>query len=570
MRWRIVVDGLVILVGLGALGWLYGQSYTLDLDRHLALTGLFQELQTADTRWNEAVMRTRYSLFVDDEPIDQGHRALVALEAKLAQQLALGWQGGSLSRALAAYREAFQAKADLVEDFQGGAALLRDALAQLPKTVARAKSRLQGQDAQGAVQTTLDALQVALLSYGASLDPAQGDAARQHTATLRAQQTRLKAASQDAIASVANYAGVVLSLVPAVNAQVEAIGSAPTTTNLARLFAEYYALHRLDLAATEDQQWLLLALSTALLGYLILVGLRLNRSYRSLDCANTQLTKAKESLEQRVADRTRELRDSQAQLIQAEKMASLGQMVAGVTHEINTPLAYVRSNTALVLEQWPALAEFLDQTLESRDKGLAQRARQLKDEGVWDDIAELLSVNLAGLDRLGEMVKNLKNFSRLDRQQAEDFDLNQGLDQALTIANYLLKNRVTVVRDYHALPPVKCIPSKLNQVFLNLVVNAAQAIEGQGTLVLRSRIQDDTVTLFVEDDGQGIPEDLQGKIFDPFFTTKPVGEGTGLGLAIAYQVVKEHGGRIEVSSAVGVGTCFIIALPVAGVRKDAA
>jgi len=282
-----------------------------------------------------------------------------------------------------------------------------------------------------------------------------------------------------------------------------------------------------------------------------------------------------------------ELEHSQTQLVQSEKMSSLGQMVAGVTHEINTPLAYTRSNTVLVERQLSQLnevvmacaqqADFLlsdqavdeDQLVEQISR-VALLAQELRRDKIIDEMHELLLNNISGLDQITELVSNLKNFSRLDRQKIDSVDLNAGLDSVLIIARNELKYKVDVVKDYNKLPSVRCSPSQINQVFLNLVVNAAQSIEQQGTITLRTRAEyeHERVRIEIEDTGSGIPAHVMSRIFDPFFTTKDVGEGTGLGLSIAYRIVQQHGGTIKVESKPKHGTKFVITLPIASQLQD--
>ena len=272
----------------------------------------------------------------------------------------------------------------------------------------------------------------------------------------------------------------------------------------------------------------------------------------------------------------RELKASQAHLVQSEKMASLGQMVAGVAHEINTPLGYVRNNVDLFLERqreqsgmlaaYRQLLELMDapQTDEALLMSLLGEVRELGGQ-IGDDPVEeteaLFADTFYGIDQISELVSGLKNFSRVDQAMADNVNINDCIDTTLKIAHNALKHKVTVIKQYGELPPVRCMPSKLNQVFLNLVTNAAQAIETEGKLLLKTYTEDGHLHVVVEDTGKGIPDDVLPRIFDPFFTTKPVGHGTGLGLAISYQIIKEHGGIIRVASKAGVGTRFVIRLP---------
>jgi signal transduction histidine kinase len=273
-----------------------------------------------------------------------------------------------------------------------------------------------------------------------------------------------------------------------------------------------------------------------------------------------------------------QLKTSQRQLVQSEKMASLGQMVAGVAHEINTPLGYVRNNVEMVRDVFAQLCRSLAEheqlagllTDENADEqalsGHIMRCQaltaDLRDAGLIADTESLFGDTLYGVDTIKELVVNLRNFSRLDQARVDSVSLNDCLDQTLVIAQHLLKDKVQVIKRYADLPPIRCSPSQINQVLLNLIGNAAQAIEhDQGKLLLRTECDGRCVRVHIQDNGKGIaPEHLE-KIFDPFFTTKAVGQGTGLGLSISYQIVQAHGGSIQVVSKIAQGTKFMVSLP---------
>lgn len=280
---------------------------------------------------------------------------------------------------------------------------------------------------------------------------------------------------------------------------------------------------------------------------------------------------------QALARAYRELKSSQAALIQSEKMASLGQMVAGVAHEINTPLGYVRNNVEMLGEFGGQAGELLRQyrhlvqalvAPDSAPEAVADALAAIDQlEGGLDtatlsaDQDTLLGDTLYGLEQISDLVAGLKNFSRLDQAPTDNVSLNDCVESALLIARNTLKARIEVIRQLGDIPLVSCAPSQINQVLLNLFTNAAQAIEGAGRILVRSWAGADAVYVSVQDSGRGMPPDVLQKIFDPFFTTKPVGEGTGLGLSISYKIIQQHGGRIRVASQVGRGTRFVIELP---------
>ncbi len=265
----------------------------------------------------------------------------------------------------------------------------------------------------------------------------------------------------------------------------------------------------------------------------------------------------------------RELQNTQSQLIQSEKMAGLGQLVAGIAHELNNPISFVYANMKELREYSSAITELLKAVTErngQQDAKLAEQLQQLDShydfEFIQKDITNLIDESLEGSQRVRHVVQNLRNFSRLDEAEFKEVDLHEGLDSTLLLLNNEIKDRIEVKQNYGDIPAVYCNPGNINQVFMNVLVNATQAIEGSGSITITTKQVADTVHIAIEDSGKGIPAELHRKIFDPFFTTKPIGDGTGLGLSISYNIVKKHGGDIRVASEAGEGTIFTIILPV--------
>ncbi|WP_267964125.1 nitric oxide-sensing protein NosP [Halomonas sp. MCCC 1A11057] len=263
------------------------------------------------------------------------------------------------------------------------------------------------------------------------------------------------------------------------------------------------------------------------------------------------------------------LEEAHNQLLQSEKLASIGQLAAGVAHEINNPIGFVNSNLNTLRRHINDLLRLID-AYEAVEPSLTAEAAgqiaQLKIElelgYLREDVGALIAESIDGTSRVRRIVQDLRDFSRTGATDWQFADLHQGLESTLNVVANEIKYKATVVREYGQLPAVECVPAQLNQVFLNLLVNAAQAIEEHGTITLRTGCEGDQVWLTFADDGAGIPDELQSRIFDPFFTTKPVGQGTGLGLSLSYGIVQKHGGRIEVDSRPGEGTTFTLWLPV--------
>lgn len=276
-----------------------------------------------------------------------------------------------------------------------------------------------------------------------------------------------------------------------------------------------------------------------------------------LERQNTELAEQKAKLEL-----------LQAQLVQSEKMASLGQLAAGVAHELNNPAGFIYGNMDLMQHSANGLQRLLEtyQELVLPDD-VATRIAQIKNEIHYETLMEEFNSIIAdcseGASRISDVVQNLRLFSRLDEADATSIDLHEGLDSTVRLlSRYYGASGIRLTKDYGELPQVKCFAGQLNQVWMNLLVNAAQAVAQDGEVKIITRVNDDLVTVQVADNGCGIPPTQLGRVFDPFFSTKVVGEGTGLGLSISYGIVERHGGTINVESELGKGTTFSVRLPI--------
>lgn len=278
----------------------------------------------------------------------------------------------------------------------------------------------------------------------------------------------------------------------------------------------------------------------------------------------------------------KKLEEAHNQLLQSEKLASIGQLAAGVAHEINNPIGFVNSNLGTLRDYVSSLLKVVD-GFEAEEAQLRpdtrQRLKALREAVdlayLREDAVTLLEESTEGVRRVRQIVQDLKDFSHVDEAQWMWADLRKGIDSTLNIVNNEIKYIADVVKQYEEMPDIECLPSQLNQVFLNMFVNASHAVAkrpsgGRGVITVRTgRGDEHTVFVEIADNGCGMTPEVMNRIFDPFYTTKPVGQGTGLGLSLAYGIVNKHGGRIDVSSTPGEGTTFRINLPVEQVTAEA-
>lgn len=272
-------------------------------------------------------------------------------------------------------------------------------------------------------------------------------------------------------------------------------------------------------------------------------GLRIGR-------LQEELAKERNDLQQALA----ELKAAEAQLVHSEKMAGLGKLVAGVAHELNNPIGFIYANMGHFVRYIGILKSICENvTLSGEDAEKSAKA--------FVTLDKLISSCSNGSQRIKEIVLGLRTFSRLDEAERKSVSLHEGIDSTLTLLEHLMKDRIVVEKQYGDLPMVECYAGQLNQVFMNMLTNAVDAIEGEGQITIATRVESDGVAISFTDTGAGIAEEAQSQIFDPFFTTKDIGQGTGLGLSISYGIVAKHGGKIKVESVPGKGTTFTIVLP---------
>jgi signal transduction histidine kinase len=410
--------------------------------------------------------------------------------------------------------------------------------------------------------------------------------------TALAEDDRVRSRIPRLIGDFAEAADIVLGQRQSIAVALETLTATGAVSALDGLADAMATVNRLRVTRAERARTLLYACTLVLLAGVAYVAYRLQSSYRALNRSNAELAAMNDSLEERVQTRTEELslayeelKESQVQLVQAEKMSSLGELVAGISHEINTPLWYLTNNATIIDERLQSagrFAEVADAMIEALalgegeprkilSTGLTEMRRLLQD-GLKEDIgeaSELVRDSVEGLEELSELAQSLKDFSRLDRAQTGSFNVNDGLERTLLIVRNKLKDRITVNQELGEVPSINCSPSQVNQVFLNLITNAADAIDGQGEITIRTWGHADGVSVSIADTGCGIAPDDLGKIRDPFYTTKEVGKGTGLGLSIVDRIVSDHGGELDIRSEPGNGTTITVTLPMGGAVHEA-
>ncbi|EGF32792.1 PAS/PAC sensor signal transduction histidine kinase [Oxalobacteraceae bacterium IMCC9480] len=288
----------------------------------------------------------------------------------------------------------------------------------------------------------------------------------------------------------------------------------------------------------------------------------------------TERKKMEEALQKKGDEQQRmieEMQQMQAQLLQSEKMASIGQLAAGIAHEINNPVGFVNSNLGSLRAYVDTLLDVIERydaavattaDMSALKSQLAQIQQEAEVDYLREDAVALVSESLDGLKRVRDIVQSLKDFAHVGESDWQVADLHHGLDSTLMIAANEFKYKASIEKHYGKLPLVMCLASQINQVFMNLIINAAQAITDKGTITIRTGVSDDWVWIEIGDTGKGIAADQINRIFEPFFTTKPIGQGTGLGLSLSYNIVSQHSGRIEVDSQVDLGTRFTVHLPI--------
>ncbi|WP_296915715.1 DAHL domain-containing protein [Polaromonas sp.] len=573
---------------IAVLGFLIVMTRSVGFGANNEIVAALRQLKQIDAEWNVDVLRSKTGLNNSYDPVASPLPLIEALAVQLQNKSeVMGASAESSKRLqplLAAYEKAMGQKIALIENFKSQNAILRNSSRFLPVAAAdlieavRAGSTAPASKAQ--VEESLNTLLTNTMTYALTPETALKERIEAGSRELKQQVQGFPDDVRERADTLAAHVATILKQQQIGNRLLGELAALPVVNAIDALGDAHAQEHEKLLVSQQKYGQVLVAYSVLLLLLIAYIGWRLFKSYRLLNATHAALQKS-----------NAELKESQVYMVQTEKMSALGQMVAGIAHEINTPLAYVKGTIDVLAEQLAPVKELAQRCqqfvsamrlpAQERDNaavklqllGVETVSRNLIEAGVLEDMNTLLKDGVHGIDQISEIVLNLKNFSRLDRARVTEFSLQEGLNSTLLLARNLLKNTVEIRQEHLDVPKIQCSPSQINQVFLNIISNAAQAMADRaekGVITLRTmREGDEMVRVEIQDNGSGIPKDVLPRIFDPFFTTKPIGKGTGMGLSISYKIIQQHGGMILVDSEQGVGTVFSILLPIRALEQSA-
>jgi len=576
MKKYAIILLVLLVVGVGLTYQLLTKGQEIDGSQFDRITSSLRSLQTMDQELVTQINNSRYNAeFNHDVLFDLNYQISESFDASRFEILTDNVDAESeLSTALSRFESQFIERQEQLERYVEVNSLISISLAQIMDSTQTLLNGYLGDQAE-AVNKAVSATnsEIFQLALGGKRSKPRIENQSKAVADITELQFKVPQNATIPLANFKSAAQTIFNNYIEASAGLERLNTYKTDEQLDSIENAFLSHNEATRSISEQARIALLMYVVCLLGAVLLFGLQLRRDLQSLE------ERAKE-----VEIAYEELQESQEQVIQSEKMSSLGQMVAGVAHEINTPLGYVSSNINSLKENFSELRTIfskLDEILlvvkqpgresVSITKQLVSTLRayrKLRGPELMQESEQLINDGDYGLMEMSKLVKTLKDFSRIDRQSTEQVDVHDCIKSSITIAsNHIRDNNVEVVENYASLPKISCFPSKLNQLFLNIITNACQAMAAKGgqLLIVTERQQEHVVIRFA-DQGIGMDKETQQKMFDPFFTSKNVGEGTGLGMSIAYKIIEAHSGKIDVESTIDKGTVISIALPLKAPR----
>jgi signal transduction histidine kinase len=568
--------GIITMFGLITLVW--SQRQAINPQQYYTFTAEIRNLQTLQEDVKSDVLKTRFGLDLNYDHLtyesDELRRSWLRLQQQ-GQKLLAGHP--ELKQQFQAIEPLLQNQAEAIERYKSQNAILQNSLRYLP-IVTHQAHQIDVLSDQIGLHDHLDELLQHILIYNLNADEALANPIQQEIVALEAYLPTISQPLQVTFQDILLHTKALLRLKPEVAQLIARSLDARASQTVEQFRSSYDRIQTQNLEWADRLRWVMYSLCLGLMGLVMWL-------YRIRDRA-VVLQQANHQLEQTVQDRTgalqqtlSELQASQSQLIHAEKMSGLGQLVAGIAHEINNPVSFIYSNANPALNYMTdmmGIIQHYQATYPQPPETVTDYLEKIDWAFIQQDFPAVLTSMKTGADRIREIVLSLRNFSRLDEDGKKQADLNEGITSTLLILQHRLRAQsdrgaIAVTQDLGQIPLVMCYPSQVNQVIMNILANAIDALEEQ-LLVKEPDYQpaihiwtiadQDCVRIEIADNGAGIPEAVKQKLFDPFFTTKPVGKGTGLGMSISYQIIVErHGGKIYCDSTVGEGTQFTIELP---------
>lgn len=585
---RFVSIGLVLAVLTGGWIYLYTHSRAVDGERQNATLTLLKDLKQIDSDWNADVLKSQSEINLSYDPLalplQRFAQIFVTLKAETAR-----FNDNELNKTVGEIERLIGEKAGLIDRFKAKNALLKNSLRYAPTANKEIQAQLYSmrntpgqmpgaKPVDAATLTQLERIISALVSdalrYNSVPDDETGELLKASIEKTRASSLSYPELIREPVNNLLSHLHVIWRTRTGQTALLNGISDIPVVAKIDSLNNMLSARFQDELTQQFTYQRLLLGYSA--LALVLVFGAAGLIAYRNAT--------ERERLASIVDKQTLELKKNEAQLVHAQKMNALGEMVAGITHEINTPLAAVKSGLQSSTDLIEMVREYVDESAKLAallatnpvdDAGRSRRrttlidvltrANQLREEITSFDalgtVNKLLGEGIRNVEYIHQVIRNMLNFSRLDRSRICSVKVEEGIDSVLLMTNHLFK-KASLTKRYGNTRPISCDIAQINQVMLNLIKNAAQALpENGGDITIETSSSASELRIAVSDNGSGIPEEIVAKIWEPFFTTKKAGSGTGLGLSTCKKIVESHGGRIDVTTAIGKGTTFTIVLP---------